>query len=551
MKLSEVACNILSEEGVEHVFGLMGDGNMALIAYLTSELGIPFHTSRHEAAGVGMADGYARATGKVGVCTVTQGPGLTNAATALVTARKGRTPLVLLLGDVGQAQQGWPQDIDHGGFLGALNVSVIQATDPTTIHDDVRRAFALARATSAPVAVNFPLDRQNLEWQPWDVDVERTEAVNAVKTTDSASDAEVSVVAGRLMEARRPLIIAGRGALHSGAGEALQSLGQQTGALLATTLPAKGLFRDDPFNIGIAGSLGSNVAASLIGQADVVLTVGASLNDFTTVKGSLFGDGCTVVRCDVEIEPAANRREADLNLQGDALAIADRLLTAAAVAGPLREGYRTPSVGDQLRTFDISGEFADQSEPGAMDPRSLMLALGRILPQRRQVVTDVGHFFGFPSTFLPPDEGGRFFPVVDFGAVGAGIGVAIGASIGRPDLTTVFFVGDGGLMMSLPDLDTAARLKVRMIIVVMNDGAYGSELHMLRQWKLPTEGTEFDNPSFEALAEAFGLHAMTLHNVAEVAAISHRLDADQFPLLIDCCITQGVLASWLADAFDR
>ena len=551
MRLTEVACNIVAEEGVDRVFGLMGDGNMTLITYLTSELDIPFHTSRHEAGGIGMADGYARATGNVGVCTVTQGPGLTNAMTALVTARKARSPLVLLLGDVAEVQRGWPQDIDHDAMLGAAGVPVIWANDPTTIHTDVRKAFAMARALSAPVAVNFPLDHQTREWEPWDVDVEREDTDDSAPEPRGASAEGIAAVAALLMGAHRPLIVAGRGAMRSGAGETLRRLGEHVGALMATTLPAKGLFRDDPYDIGIAGSLGTNQGISLINTADVVLTLGASLHDFTTLKGSLFSDRVTLIRCDVDVAPGANRRRADVDLEGDATAIAAQLLEAVTALGESREAFRTEAITTLLREFSVEQEFTDNSEPEAMDPRSVMVTLGDVLPHNRQIVTDVGHFFGFSSTFLATGAEARYFPVVDFGAVGSGIGVAIGASLARPDLTTVFFVGDGGLMMSLPDLDTVARLQPRMIIIVMNDGAYGSELQMLRQWNLPIVAATFDNPSFETLGETFGIPSMTVLDVAGLAAISDRFAACEGPLLVDCHITQNVLASWLAGAFER
>jgi thiamine pyrophosphate-dependent acetolactate synthase large subunit-like protein len=550
VKLSEVACGIMvEEEHVEHVFGLMGDGNMALITYLSGQLGIPFHSARHEAGGIGMADGYSRATGKVGVCTVTQGPGLTNAITTLVSARKARTPLVLLAGDVGAAQAGWPQDIDHRALLEAAGIPMISASDPRTIVDDVRSAFRMARERSAPVAMNFPLDDQKREWDAWNVDLDRPEEAAPARL---AADAAAVAQAGELlMHARQPLIIAGRGALRSGSGPALRRLGAHVGALLATTLPAKGLFEGDPFQIGIAGSLGTNMATALIGRADVVLAVGASLNDFTTMKRSLFREGTIVIRADLVVSPGPNRYGANHLLEGDATTVSEQLLAAAVtVAGP-RTGFRTEEIRVQLRDFRHTDEFADRSEPDAMDPRTLVLALDELLPKERQVVTDVGHFFGFPCTYLSGTVEGRFLPVVDFGAVGAGIGVAIGAAIARPDLTTVFFVGDGGLLMSLPDLDTAARTKSRMVIVVMNDGAYGSELHMLRKWKLSTDAAEFENPSFESIGKAFGLRSVTVRSIAELKARRDELSPTDGPLLIDCRVTQKVLAGWLEGAFER
>ena len=340
MKLFEVACNIMVEEGVDRLFGLMGDGNLSIITYLSGPLEIPFASSRHEAGAIGMADGYARASGNVGVCTVTQGPGLTNTMTALVTARKARSPMVLFVGDVAKVQAGWPQDVDQDAFLAAAGVPVIHLTDSRTAHEDVREAFRLARSRSAPVAVNCPIDSQQKDWDPWDVDLERP--TEEVEVALRAPDTDVEAAAALLRGAHRPLIIAGRGALRAASGSQLRVLGERVGALLATTLPAKGLFVGDPFDLGIAGSLGTNLGVSLIGRADVVLAVGAGLNDFTTLKGTLFGEGATVIRCDRFDDPSPNRYAANLSLIGDARVVAEQLLEMLPSGAGIGIGWTNP-----------------------------------------------------------------------------------------------------------------------------------------------------------------------------------------------------------------
>lgn len=547
MKVFEVACNIVVEEGVDRIFGLMGDGNMSFITYLTGALDLPFVSSRHEAGAIGMADGYARASGNVGVCTVTQGPGLTNTMTALVTARKARSPMVLVVGDVAKVQAGWPQDVDQGAFLAAAGVPVIHLTDARTAHEAVREAFRLARILSAPVALNCPLDSQQKEWEPWDVDVERpTEEALAAQP---APGADVQAAAELLRGARRPLIIAGRGALRAACGPSLRSLGERLGALLATTLPAKGFFVGDPFDLGIAGSLGTNLGVSLIGQADVVVAVGAGLNDFTTLKGTLFGEGATIIRCDRYDDPSPNRYVANLSLIGDARVVVDQLLDAVAPSASDGEGWRTEAIRRTIEEFDVTTEFVDQSESDAIDPRTLMTILDDILPMNRQIVTDVGHFFGFPATYLRAGEGGRYMPAVEFGAVGSGLGVALGAASAHPDLLTVLFVGDGGLMMSLPDLDTAVRTNANLVIIVMNDGAYGSELHMLRNWKLVEDAAVFQNPELSDVGASLGLRTFKASSVTDLRALADKITPSEGPVLIDCRVTQNVIAGWLEGAF--
>lgn len=545
MRSIEAVANIIVDEGVTEAFGLMGDGNLNLITYLSDELEIPFHSSRHEAVAIGMADGYARVTGRPGFCTVTQGPGLTNTVTALVTARKARSPLVLFVGDVPASQTGWPQDLDHHRLLASIDVPVIDLVDATTVHDDVRRAFALARAERRPVALNMPVDRQKAEWAPWDTDAVES-ATSEVAVSPSAQD--LAQLVSLVGAAKRPVIVAGRGARQ--AREQLIALADAIGALLATTLPGRGLFAGEAADVGLVGSLASNIGASLVGRADVVLAFGASLNDFTTMKKTFFDTSATIVRIDVE--PTAgrpNRLPVALEVVADSTATATALLDAVP---PGAVGYRTPETLASIAAYDIDAEFADASDDEGLDPRSLMRAIERQLPPSRTIVTDVGHFFGFPASFLGSAPADLFIATVDFGGVGTGLGVAIGASIAEPDRLTVAFVGDGGLMMALGDLETALRESRSLLIVVMNDSAYASELHMLREWKLDVSAAVFPPVSFAAVADALGIRTARVERLDDVATALAVLPGDgDGPLLIDCRVTTHVVADWLAGAFEH
>ena len=546
MRSVEVVANIVVEEGVTEAFGLMGDGNLNLISYLSDELEIPFHSSRHEAVAVGMADGYARVTGRPAFCTVTQGPGLTNTLTALVTARKARTPLVLYVGDVPPSQAGWPQDLDHRRLLESIDIPVIDLVDAKTVHDDVRLAFARAREERRPIVLNHPIDHQKTQWEPWDTEVERADEEGPSRLDPSTE--QIDELVALLAASKRPLIVAGKGA--RGARDSLVDLGDAIGALMATTLPARGLFADLPTDVGIVGSFASNLGASLIGRADLVLAFGASLNDFTTMKRTIFSPSAQVVRIDIEAtEGRPNRLPVALEVIGDAASTA-AALTAAVPGGAT--GFRTAENLQAIREFSIDEEFSDKSDEEGLDPRSLMRALQKQLPPSRTIVTDVGHFFGFPVSYLESEQGDQFIATADFGGVGTGLGVAIGASIAEPDKLTVAFVGDGGLMMTLGDLDTALRESKSMLIVVMNDSSYGSELHMLREWKLDVSAAVFPFVSFEAIGTALGLRSASILSLDDLpAALATLPDSQSGPLLIDCKITTHVVADWLAGAFDH
>ena len=546
MKSVEVVANIVAEEGITEVFGLMGDGNLHLITYLTDSLGIPFHSSRHESAAVGMADGYARVTGTTSFCTVTQGPGLTNTLTALVTARKARTPMVVFVGDIPASQNGWPQDVDHHRILESIDIPVVELTSAVTVHDDVRQAFARARDERRPIALNMAVDRQKVEWEPWDTDDDETG--NEIAGTPVPPSQDVEALKQLVLAAKRPLIVAGRGARD--ARETLIELGDAIGALLSTTLPGKGLFAGEPYDIGITGSLASNLGASLIGQADLVLAFGAALNDFTTMKKTIFAQYAKIVR--IDLEPTGdrpNRLVVDLEVLADSGTTASALL---AVLDGGNTGFRTDKTTEAIRGFSIDEEFVDKSDDEGLDPRSLMRALDRVLPASRTIVSDVGHFFGFPASYLGSSAGDRFITTIEFGAVGTGLGVAIGASIAEPDRPTVAFIGDGGLLMSLGDLDTAVRESRNLVIFVMNDSAYGSELHMLREWKLDVSASVFPPVSFEAIAREMGLRSTSVRTLEDVgSALSPPVDRESGPLLVDCRVTTHVVADWLAEAFDH
>lgn len=543
MKAIEAIANVIAEEGITQAFGLMGDGNMHLITSLSDGLGVPFHSARHEAAAIGMADGYARVAGEVAFCTVTQGPGLTNTVTALVTARKARTPLVLFVGDVPPAQAGWPQDLDHGRLLDGIEVPMIDLVDPDRVHLEVAAAFDRARTERRPIAINMRIDLQKREWNPWD-DEDPVEEQGS--GAGAPGDEDVAALVSLLASAERPVILAGRGARH--ARERLIALGDATGALLATTLPARGLFAGEAANVGLVGSLAGNTGASLVGRADLVLAFGAGLNDFTTMKRTFFSPSATLVRIDPELTAGRpNRMAVHREVAADALLTAEALLSAVS---PGSTGYRTESTLAQIASYDVDEEFTDAADDEGLDPRSLMRALDAALPPSRTIVTDVGHFFGYPASYLSSAPADHYVPAVEFGAVGNGLGVAIGASIAEPDRLTVAFVGDGGLMMSLGDLDTARRESRRLLIVVMNDASYGSELHMLRAWDLDVSASVFPHVDLAAVAAALGVRSIPVDSLDDVAPAVARLGEDG-PLLLDCRVTTHVVADWLAGAFDH
>ncbi len=547
MKVYEALANALREESVTEIFGLMGDGNLRFLSCWTDTLGGTYYGTRHESAAVAMADGYSRASGRVGVCTVTQGPGVTNTLTALVTARKAGSKVLLLAGDVAGAQQGWPQDVDHQALFDAAGVPLVHIDDPATPYSDIVRAYRMVASGGGPVGVDMPIDVQEMEWDAW-----KDEPVAAEQSEPAGGrrDDLVSRAVEVLLAGRRPVVIAGRGVVEAGCEADLVEIADRTGALLATTLRGKGLFDGERFLVGIAGGLGTNLSAKLIGEADTALVVGAGLNDFTTMHKTLLRESAKVVNFDLVPGRVPFPTAELVEVVGDAAVTVPELLAAMRSRDARSEGYRTPAMAEELDAFVPESELSLAEGGPYLDPRALTIQLDAILPKDRVVVTDAGHFFGNPCTYMRVDGPRSFVCGIDFGSIGLGIGHAMGASVAHPGRPVVLFVGDGGLLMSLGDLETAVRYRFPLVVVVMNDASYGSELQIMRVWGLPEELSVFPRVDFAAIGDAVGLRGIPITSAQDLEQLGD-LGAIPGPVVLDCAISRDVRAAWLDEAFSR
>lgn len=547
MKVYEAVARSLVDHGVTDVFGLMGDGNLKLIPHLTSAHGVRMYGARHESAALAMADGYARMTGRVAVCTVTQGPGLTNTITALISARKARTPLVLLAGDTPLGVRGLPQDCDQAAVFAAAGVPV-QPFRAETAAEDVAAAFTAARRMPGPVGLSMPTDLQDQEhtgaMPVVDVEGDRRPPVEP-------DEAQLAAALARLRDARRPIVLVGRGAIHAGARAEAIALADQLGALLATSLPGKSLFDDHPWSLGICGGLATPLGVDLLADADVVVVLGASVNSFTSKAGTLFRPPTELIHVDADPAAIGAYTPASIPLVGDARITAARLTAALSDDGVARQGYRTEEVRQRLDTFDLGAAHEDESRPEGLDPRTVCARLDDLLPRQRSLVTDGGHFCGFPAGYLSVPEPSAFAFALDFGAVGLGLGTAMGAAVGRSDRLMVLGIGDGGLMMSLGDLDTAVRYRIPMLILVFDDQAYGAEMHFLRMLGLPDAESLFDTPDLAAVARSLGAQGMRIDALDDLPDLAAACTALEGPLVAHIPVNRDVRAGWLEEAFAR
>jgi thiamine pyrophosphate-dependent acetolactate synthase large subunit-like protein len=353
-------------------------------------------------------------------------------------------------------------------------------------------------------------------------------------------------VAELLARARRPLILAGRGAVIADAGAALAQLGERCGSLLANTAVAHGIFAGEPFGLGICGGFSTPLAAELLPQADVVLVVGASVNHWTTRHGELIGADATVVQVDVEAGAIGANHRADVAILADARLFADALLEAVEPT----DGVRDDALVARIAARRWRDEpYATTSLDGVIDPRTLSVALAERLPADKLVAVDSGHFTGWPAMFLEVEDPRRWLFVNGFQAVGLGLACAIGAAVADPSRLTVAVLGDGGLFLSLAELDTAARLGLRLLVVVYDDAAYGAEVHHFGPLGRDLETVRFPDRDLAAMARAAGVPAITVRAEPDLAPLDAWLAGGDGPLLVDAKVDPTIVADWLPDAF--
>jgi thiamine pyrophosphate-dependent acetolactate synthase large subunit-like protein len=493
-----------------------------------------------------MADGYARVTGRVGVVSVHQGPGLTNTMTGLAEAAKSRTPVLVLAGETPAAALTSNFRIDQHDLVESVGAIADRVHGPKSAADDAARAYQRALTERRPIVLMLPIDIQP---QPAGQTEPSRPPLPPLSPAGPATDA-VSAAVDLLTAARRPAIIAGRGAVLAGAGPDLERLGRAIGAVLATSAPANGLFADLPYALGISGGFASPFAAELLPQADTVVVFGASVNDWTTKHGAMIGADARVIQIDTDPRAIARNRPADVAIIADAKATATALTEELTNRDHENQGFRTPELANEIATRRWRDDpYVDASTDEWIDPRTVSIALNERLPKDRAVAVDSGHFLGYPSMFLDvPDARSWLFPN-GFQAVGLGLGNAIGAAIAQPDRLTVAAIGDGGAFMALAELETAARLKLTLLVVIYDDAAYGAEVHHFAPMGHDVSLVRFPDADLAGIARAAGAKAATVRRVDDLDVVTEWLANPHGPLVLDVKVNPTICAEWLEEAF--
>jgi acetolactate synthase I/II/III large subunit len=571
MLVTDAVAAVLADFGADTVFGVVGSGNFHVTNALIAR-GARFVAARHEGGAACMADGWARMSGRPGILSVHQGPGLTNAMTGITEAAKSRTPLLVLAADVAESAIRSNFRIDVAGLAGAVGAVSARLHSPDFAVDDTVRAYQTAVEGRRTVILALPLDVQAAQCPAPPVDLLATARPGAGRRTTPASGSARNQARGpgararllrdsmdpgapaRLAEAirraERPVFIAGRGARNARAGADLERLADACGALLATSAAAKGLFRGSPWDLDISGGFASPLAAELIRGADLIVGWGCSLNMWTMRHGALVSPGTVVAQVDIEAGALGGHRPVSLGVTGDvadvARAVSDAWGDAAVTA------YRTDKlrkrITDEVRWRDVP--FEDESDGRRIDPRALTIALDDMLPAERIVAVDSGNFMGYPSMYLSVPDADGFCFTQAYQSIGLGLASAIGSAIARPDRLVVAALGDGGALMGISELETAVRLALPMVIVVYDDEAYGAEVHHFGPDGYPVDAVRFPPVNIAKIARGFGCAAIKVRRVSDLANVREWLEGPrESPLLIDAKVTSNRGSWWLEEAF--
>jgi len=528
---------------IDHVFGVMGNGNAHFLDALERTTDVSYTAVRHEAGGVVAADAYHRASGGLAAATATYGAGFTNTLTALAEAVQAHVPLILVVGDEPTSGPR-PWDVDQiamASAVGARTYTVGRADAAATT------AIAIEHALSyrVPTVLAIPYDVAKLDAGPVP-EAPQPKLPAPLQPTPFGRSA-VEELAEALRSAQRPFLLAGRGAWVSGAGEALGRLADATGAVTATTALGRGLFPRSEFDLGVTGGFGAEGAMELIRTADVAVVFGAGLNQFTMRFGELFAPGTRVVQ--VDVAPAATHPHVGGFVRGDAAVVASAL--ADLLEGATPSGWRESVDFAPLR----ERERGDGTAPdGRLDPRTVATRIGEVLEQHdstrdRVVVSDGGHFIGWANMYWPVASPDRMIMVgTAYQSIGLGFPSVPGAAHAKPDATIVLTTGDGGGLMALADLESAVRVAAgRGLAVVWNDAAYGAEVHLYGLQGLARQPMLIPEVDFAGLARSVGAEGVVVRTLDDLEALSQwaaRPASERPFLLLDCRISGTVVAPY-------
>ncbi|HPS01918.1 MAG TPA: biosynthetic-type acetolactate synthase large subunit [Candidatus Sumerlaeota bacterium] len=528
MKGSEIVMDALVQEGVEVFYGYPGGAIMEVFDVLNRP-GMPrFILVRHEQAAGHMADGYARATGRTGVCLVTSGPGATNIATAIATAYMDSIPMVAITGQVVSSAIGNDafQEVDVVGFTRPFVKHSYLVRSVEDLPRVLKEAFYIANSgRPGPVVVDVPKDIQQAVLENYEYP--KTVDIRSYRPTTDGNIRQIKRAAGAISKAQRPLLYVGGGANCEEAQKYLVELAERCQIPCTTTLLGKGAFPEDhPYALHMLGMHGTQYANWAMHETDCIIAVGARFDDRVTGKLSEFAPRReNIIHIDIDPSSISKSIPVNIPLVGDCCKILEQLLTFV-------EKKEHPEWIAQCDEWKKQYPLQYRKDQSKICPQFVIEELHRITKGDAMVVTEVGQHQMWTAHYWRFAKPRHFLSSGGLGTMGYGFPASLGAKTAFPDRHVVVIAGDGSIQMNMQELTTAVNENLPVKVVILNNGCLG----MVRQWQemfykgnysgtqlRPTAGDMPYRPDFVKLAEAFGAVGMRASKVEEVAPTLERM----------------------------
>lgn len=525
---SEIVIECLKEQGVDTVFGYPGGAILNVYDELYKHQNEIKHIlTSHEQGAAHAADGYARATGKVGVCLATSGPGATNLVTGIATAYMDSIPIVAITCNVGVSLLGKDsfQEIDITGITLPITKHNFIVKDVNNLAATIRKAFAIAKkGRPGPVLIDIPKD----------VTANKAEYVKekpvAVEPSQNICETQLDTAVEMIKEAKKPYIFVGGGAILSGASEELYTFAKKVDAPVTDSLMGKGAFPGtDPLYTGMLGMHGTKASNFGVSQCDLLITIGARFSDRVTGNTKTFASNAKIIHIDVDAAEINKNIQVDLGIIGDAKCILSELNNKL-------ERQNHPQWLKQIR--DLKDRYPLNYDDSTLTGPYVLEQIDYLTDSNAIICTDVGQHQMWAAQYYHYRRPRQLITSGGAGTMGFGLGAAIGAKYGNPDFPVFNIAGDGCFRMNMNELATASRYNVPIIQVVINNKVLG----MVRQWQTLFYGKRYSNTilddkvDFCKVAEGLGCKAIRVSTKEEVApAIKEALDTNG-PVLIEVMI---------------
>jgi len=513
MKGGKAVLQALKKNHVEVMFGIPGGVVIPFYDELHKEPAVKHILVRHEQGGAHMAEGYAKATGRVGTCLGTSGPGATNLVTGIADAFMDSVPIVAFGGQVSTPFIGKDafQEADLMGVTTPITKHNFQITDPNDIEAVIDAAYFIASTNRpGPVYIDLPKDVQQKE-----VTKPNTLKLKGYKVVSGFDAEAVKQAAKMMLEAQRPVILAGGGAVHADCSAELRQLAEICMIPVACTLNGKGLFDElHPLSLGMTGMHGQPPAVYAIQRCDLLFTVGIRFDDRVTGNLESFAPEAKVIHIEIDPSEIHKNRKAELGILGNAKEVLAELVKVVK-----KMQWKNKAWNDKLKQMQKEYTEDINIDSNPIDPRKLMYELQKVFTYDTIVTTGVGEHQMDVAHFIKFSKPRRFITSGGLGTMGFGMPAAIGAKLGMPENEVFNVDGDGSFAMTLQELATAKVNGIKVINVIMNNGYLG----MVRAWNdMFYEGRRSQVwlgkiPNFEKIAQAYELQGISVDRPSEIS----------------------------------